>query len=123
MSFFLKKTVIKGRTYLQISQSFYDPKKKTSSNRVYEKIGYLDKLIEQGIDDPIAIYTRKIEKLNKAHREIIEKEKREKISENNSKNFGYFLIKSDIQSQFTACSGNKPVCLKPVGDTLNVRSL
>lgn len=94
MSFFLKKTVIKDRIYLQISQSFYDPKKKTSSNRVYEKIGYLDKLIEQGIDDPIATYTKKIEKLNKAHREIIEKEKREKISENNSKNFGYFLIKA-----------------------------
>ena len=93
MSFFIKKTVVKGRTFLQISQSFYNPEKKTSSNRVYEKIGYLDKLLEQGIKDPVAHYSKKVAKLNKEHRQNLEQEKAEKISENNTKNFGYFLIK------------------------------
>lgn len=94
MSYFLKKTTVKGRVFLQISQSFYDPQKKTSSNRVYEKIGYLDKLLEQGIKDPIATYTKKIAKLNKERNEKLEQEKEEKISENNTKNFGYFLVKA-----------------------------
>ena len=94
MSFFIKKTVVKGRTFLQISQSFYDPEKKTSSNRVYEKIGYLDKLIEQGIEDPISHFSKKVAKLNKEQRQVLEQEKIEKISENNTKNFGYFLIKA-----------------------------
>ena len=34
-----------------------------------------------------------------------------------------FLILFIIQSQFTACSGNNPVCLKPIGFILNVNSL
>ena len=31
--------------------------------------------------------------------------------------------RSAIKSQFTACSGNRPVCLKPVGRTMKVRPL
>ena len=33
------------------------------------------------------------------------------------------LILFIIQSQFTACSGNNPVCLNPIGFILNVKSL
>ena len=35
---------------------------------------------------------------------------------------GIAFMASDIKSQFTACSGKSPVCLKPVGFTLNTRS-
>ena len=34
-----------------------------------------------------------------------------------------FFILSDMKSQFTACSGNNPVCLKPVGFIRNFSSL
>ena len=36
---------------------------------------------------------------------------------------GLLRIRERIQSQLTACSGNSPVCLKPVGRTRKLRSL
>ena len=44
-----KKT---GRTYLSIAQKYWDPVKKTSTDRSIESLGYLDEL-EKVYDDPI----------------------------------------------------------------------
>ena len=65
MAYFLKQTKQGDRIYLQISETTYNNVTKKSSNRVYQKLGYLDALISEEMPDPIAFYKAKIVKMNK----------------------------------------------------------
>ena len=56
MAYFLKQTKQNNRVFLQISETTYDKTTKKSSNRCYEKIGYLDALISEDMPDPVSFY-------------------------------------------------------------------
>ena len=53
---------IESRRYLQIYESFYDKGKKTTAHKSYKALGYEDKLIESGIDDPISYYKAEVDR-------------------------------------------------------------
>ena len=44
MAYFLKKFNLKKGTYLQIYESFYDPRKKNTAHRSYNALGYVHEL-------------------------------------------------------------------------------
>lgn len=93
MAYFLKQTKMYGRIYLQISETVYNRQTKTSSNKCFKKIGYLDALISEYMPDPVAFYKKEVEKLNKKRNQEIEEMKIQKISDNPTRNFGYFIVK------------------------------
>ena len=64
MSYFLKKTNNKKGTYLQIYESYYDPTRKCGAHRSYKPLGYVHELQTTGIEDPIAVFTKEVQKLN-----------------------------------------------------------
>ncbi len=64
MAYFLKKTKRGNRVYLSIYESFYSPETKNTRHKSYRKIGFVDKLIEQGIEDPISLYQTEVDQLN-----------------------------------------------------------
>ena len=64
MSYFLKKTNNKKGTYLQIYESYYDPTRKCGAHRSYKPLGYVHELQATGIEDPIAVFTKEVQKLN-----------------------------------------------------------
>lgn len=91
MAYFLKKTPLKGRTYLSIVESFYDGNKKGTAHKVYKSLSSVETLKKQGIDDPIDYYQKEVDKLNN-ERQI---KQVELISEESPIRFlGYFLAKA-----------------------------
>ena len=65
MAYFLKKSKLKKGIYLQIYESFYDPQRGHTAHKSYKALGYVNDLIQNGIDDPIAFYKQEIFELNK----------------------------------------------------------
>ena len=53
MSYYLKKTRLKGRTYLSIDESFYSKEKKGTAHRCFKSLGSVETHIENGIENPI----------------------------------------------------------------------
>lgn len=95
MAYFLKKTVNKKGTYLQIYESFYDPSKKDTSQKAYKPLGYLHDLIASGIEDPISYYKEEILRLNQERKsEKITKSQVRITNDGANKNLGYFPIKN-----------------------------
>lgn len=95
MAYFLKKTMNKKGTYLQIYESYYDPQRKGGAHHSYKPIGYVHELMENGIDDPIAFYTEEVLKLNLEHQKRKLDEKARQISnESPEKLLGYFPLKN-----------------------------
>lgn len=95
MAYFLKKSNLKKGTYLQIYESFYNPEKKQTAHRSYRAIGYVNDLIQNGLDDPIAFYTDEVKKLNQQFREKKQQDKVRQISEQSpEKLLGYFPLKN-----------------------------
>jgi len=97
---YLKKTNNKttGRIYLSIVQGYRDKQKGYSTNKVVQKIGYLDEM-EKLYDDPIAHFTKEAEERNKAAREgaaeyAFTANRNQIIPENTSNrmNYGYIAI-------------------------------
>ena len=64
MAYFLKKSKQKNRTYLAIVESFYSPEKKGTAHRTFRSLGSVETLMKNGIEDPIAHYSREVEQLN-----------------------------------------------------------
>ena len=64
MAYFLKKTINKKGTYLQIYSSFYDPERGHTAHKAYRPVGYVHELQAKGIDDPVAFYKEEVLKLN-----------------------------------------------------------
>lgn len=95
MAYFLKKTKNKKGTYLQIYESYYDPERKGGAHRSYKPIGYIHELQANGIDDPIAVFTEEVQKLNQEHNKKKQTEKERQISEDSpEKLLGYFPLKN-----------------------------
>ena len=69
MSYFLKKTTLKNRTYLAIYESFYSSEKKGTAHRTYKSLGSIETLIKNGMTDPIAYYQKEVDSLNLEKRE------------------------------------------------------
>lgn len=95
MAYFLKKTKTKNDIYLQIYESFYDPQRKGGAHRSYRPVGYVSKLVESGIDDPVAYFQAEVDELNKKHNEKKASDKTRLISgESPEKLLGYFPLKN-----------------------------
>ena len=83
MAYFLKKSNLKKGIYLQIYESFYDSAKKQTAHRSHEAIGYVNELMKNGIEDPIAFYSEQVRKLNQEYHKNKHQEK--KRQENDAK--------------------------------------
>ena len=95
MAYFLKKSNLKKGTYLQIYESFYDSMKKQTAHKSYKAIGYVNELMDKGIEDPITFYTNEVQKLNQHFKQNKQQEKRRLISdESPEKLLGYFPLKN-----------------------------
>lgn len=66
MAFYLKKTKLKGRTYLSIDESFYSHDKKGTAHKCYKSLGSVETWIEKGLADPIAHFQQEVDALNQA---------------------------------------------------------
>lgn len=94
MSYFLKKTKPSSKgEYLQIYSGYYIPKV-GKRNKSYKKIGYVQDLIAQGIENPVEYYQKEVDKLNA-------KEAEKKIAQitdvSTCKYVGQFLVNSMIE--------------------------
>ena len=65
MAFFLKKSTLKGRTYLSIVESYYSPQKHGGAHRTYKSLSSVETWKAKGIDDPIAYFQKEVDELNK----------------------------------------------------------
>lgn len=64
MAYYLKKTRLKGRTYLSIDESFYNHEKKGTSHRCYKSLGSVETWQSKGLDDPITHFQKEVDALN-----------------------------------------------------------
>lgn len=64
MAFYLKKTKLKGRTYLSIDESFYSHEKKGTAHRCYKSLGSVETWMANGIDDPVSHFQKEVDSLN-----------------------------------------------------------
>lgn len=92
MAYFLKKTYLKKGTYLQIYESFYDPKKKGTAHKSYKTLGYVQDLKNSGIVDPVSHYSDVVKQMNADTKRIKEENEIKKISETPERHLGYFLL-------------------------------
>ena len=65
MAYFLKKTILKGRTYLSICESFYNHEKKGTAHKTFKSLGSVETHLANGTADPIAFYQEEVDALNK----------------------------------------------------------
>jgi len=91
MAYFLKQSKLKKGTYLQIYESYWNSETKGAKHKSYKALGYVDELINSGIEDPVEYYKKEVEKMNKARNDEISEKKQRTISESPIKNIGYFL--------------------------------
>lgn len=95
MAYFLKKSNLKKGTYLQIYESFYDSERRDTAHRSFKAIGYVDELIDKGIDDPVSFYKDEVAKLNQLLSVERSVNKTKQISEETpEKLLGYFPLKN-----------------------------
>jgi hypothetical protein len=64
MAFFLKKTTLKGRTYIAIYESFYSHEKKGTAHRSYKSLGSVETLMKNGMKDPVTYYQKEVAAMN-----------------------------------------------------------
>lgn len=65
MAYYLKKTRLKGRTYLSIDESFYSHEKKGTAHRCFKSLGSVETWRDKGIGDPIAHFQMEVDELNR----------------------------------------------------------
>ena len=95
MAYFLKKTKTSNDIYLQIYESFYDPDKKGTAHRSFKPVGYVKKLIDKGIEDPIAFYQDEVDRLNAEANAKKSLKKQKLISDVSPEHsLGYFPLKN-----------------------------
>lgn len=95
MAFYLKKTKLKGRTYLSIDQSFYSHDKKGTAHKVYKSLGSVETWLSKGMDDPVAHFQAEVDELNRLRKD----EGVKKISDVSPVlHLGYFPFKSLLDS-------------------------
>ena len=64
MAYYLKKTKLKGRTYLSIDESFYSHEKHGTAHKCFKSLGSVETWIEKGLPDPIAHFQKEVDSLN-----------------------------------------------------------
>jgi transposase len=64
MAYYLKKTKLKGRTYLSIDESFYSHDKKGTAHKCFKSLGSVETCKENGIEDPISHFQKEVDALN-----------------------------------------------------------
>ena len=94
MAYFLKKSTFSRGLYLQIYESYHDKKTKTSRHKCFKKLGYVSDLVSDKIPDPVSYYKEEVKKLNAKRNKELEEMKVQKIGENPTRNFGYFIVKN-----------------------------
>ena len=94
MAYYLKKTRLKGRTYLSIDESFYNYEKKGTSHRCYKSLGSVETWQAKGLSDPITHFQNEVDALNQARSQIGIR----KISDRSPLFYlGYFPLKSILE--------------------------
>lgn len=94
MAFYLKKTKLKGRTYLSIDESFYSHEKKGTAHKCYKSLGSVETWKKNGIEDPIAHFQKEVDTLNQEKADSTAR----KISEISPVlHLGYFPFKSILE--------------------------
>lgn len=64
MAYFLKKTTLKGRTYLAIYDSFYSHAKKGAAHKCIKSLGSVETHKAAGMKDPIAFFQKEVDEMN-----------------------------------------------------------
>lgn len=109
MSYFLKKTNTKRGIYYQVYEGVHDPIKGYTTQKSIKVIGYHDKLLEEGIKDPL-LHAKEIVKEMEENRKT---EILKKIGDESPlKNIGYvlpmsILNKLDIEYDFSFLTHDK----------------
>ncbi len=94
MAYFLKKSTLKGRTYLSIVDSFYSHEKRGAIHRTYKSLSSVESWQAKGIADPISYFQKEVDELNSQRKLNHAPE----ISELSPKRFlGYFPLKSILE--------------------------
>ena len=65
MAYYLKKTKLKGRTYLSIDESFYSHEKKGTAHKCFKSLGSVETLMKNGMEDPISHFQKEVDALNR----------------------------------------------------------
>ena len=68
MAYFLKKSTLKGRTYLSIVESFYSHDKRGAAHRTYKSLASVETWKSKGIEDPVAYFQKEVDELNSARK-------------------------------------------------------
>ena len=64
MAYYLKKTKLKGRTYLSIDESFYSHEKKGTAHKCFKSLGSVETHMKNGMEDPISHFQKEVDALN-----------------------------------------------------------
>ena len=64
MAYYLKKTKLKGRTYLSIDESFYSHEKKGTAHKCFKSLGSVETHMKNGMVDPISHFQKEVDALN-----------------------------------------------------------
>lgn len=90
MAYYLKKTKLKGRTYLSIDESFYSQEKQGTAHKCFKSLGSVETWKEKGLPDPISHFQKEVDALNQQRAESHVR----KISDISPVRFlGYFPLK------------------------------
>ena len=65
MAYYLKKTKLKGRTYLSIDESFYSHEKQGTAHKCFKSLGSVETWIQKGIPDPVTHFQKEVDSLNR----------------------------------------------------------
>ncbi len=97
MAYYLKKTKLKGRTYLSIDESFYSHDKKGTAHKCFKSLGSVETLMKNGIEDPISHFQKEVDNLNREKSSAGVR----KISDKSPNLYlGYFPLKSILDKLY-----------------------
>jgi hypothetical protein len=65
VAYFLKKSTLKGRTYLAIVESFYSNDKKGTVHKTFQSLGSVETHKASGIGDPVSVFQKEVDALNR----------------------------------------------------------
>ncbi len=95
MAYFLKKSRNKKGLYLQIYESFWDPRRGHTAHRSVRAIGYEHELRESGIADPVAHFRAEVDAMNAERKREREAARVAEIGpEPPERHLGHFAIKA-----------------------------
>lgn len=98
MAYYLRQDKKKKGVYLQMYESFWDKEKKQPRSRSIEAFGYVDKLISEGISDPVAHFKEYVAQKNRERdASLVEKNRPRAFRKPIEKNAGYFLVHSLLE--------------------------